>query len=394
MPRPTKQNAHTWPFPDVVRMTANPARDQWVKKHAGRAYSFGVLRDPAGALATWRQDWAAILEGKPRPSRAGTRTDQAVSTFKVLNAAIDSVETAHATGTMNAQTRDEYLAACAVLAERLPSRWDDVEPKHVLEIFAGPYAHLSDGTKRKRLTTIKTMLARGADAYKAATPLNLGNIRPYARTVNATIRQSKKHKHLTPTQCSELVAAAFAAAEHPQASPNGPAEVLLAMNAGLGAQDLSDIFAESMAFDETNGRHWIRQPRNKNGVDRAFPLWPETVAAIQKAREANPHAERLLATVDGLPIHRGKEGGAYELRFKRLAARAGLRGATPYWLRYTFRALADDAPAPDSARRWIMGHAPANAHDGYLTTEPTEGIIAVIDHVHSKIFGTTHAGTA
>ena len=55
-PQPTP----TWPYPDIVRMSAHRPSGQWRKRHAGRDYYFGRLSDPDGALAAWRARWPEI----------------------------------------------------------------------------------------------------------------------------------------------------------------------------------------------------------------------------------------------------------------------------------------------------------------------------------------------
>ena len=52
--------------------------------------------------------------------------------------------------------------------------------------------------------------------------------------------------------------------------------ILLGLNGGLGNQDVYDLPWSAI----TGG--WIDYPRRKTGVDRRFPLWPETIKALPK----------------------------------------------------------------------------------------------------------------
>jgi integrase len=69
------------------------------------------------------------------------------------------------------------------------------------------------------------------------------------------------------------------------------AMILLAINCGFGNADVADL--PLSVCDLANG--WIDFPRPKTGVERRCPLWPETVAALQKALDDR---RELKAKVD------------------------------------------------------------------------------------------------
>jgi integrase len=62
------------------------------------------------------------------------------------------------------------------------------------------------------------------------------------------------------------------------------AMVLLACNGGLGNTDLSEMTFDHVDLDSG----WVDYPRVKTGVERRFPLWPETLEAVKLAIAERP----------------------------------------------------------------------------------------------------------
>ena len=62
--------------------------------------------------------------------------------------------------------------------------------------------------------------------------------------------------------------------------------ILLGINAGFGNTDCGSL-TDAVVDPRTA---WIDFPRPKSGVERRFPLWPETAAAIQEAMCRRPVA--------------------------------------------------------------------------------------------------------
>jgi len=62
------KSAKLKPYADFP-LTAHPS-GQWCKKHAGRQYYFGPLRDCKTALARFNREWKYIIEGRTPPAVA------------------------------------------------------------------------------------------------------------------------------------------------------------------------------------------------------------------------------------------------------------------------------------------------------------------------------------
>ena len=91
-----------------------------------------------------------------------------------------------------------------------------------------------------------------------------------------------------------------------KANPQLRAMIYLGANAALWPIDIARLEFE----DIDRQFHWLRQPRQKTGVDRAAALWPETAAAIKAAiairsKAASPDYQTLIfLTETGRPVVR------------------------------------------------------------------------------------------
>lgn len=81
-----------------------------------------------------------------------------------------------------------------------------------------------------------------------------------------------------PDEIREIVAAAKESDIHRYA------QVLLTLNGGMGASDLSKLRDREVDWD----RKCIRTKRGKTLVGRVVPLWPETIDAMRVSRAARP----------------------------------------------------------------------------------------------------------
>ena len=181
------------------------------------------------------------------------------------------------------------------------------------------------------------------------------------------------------------------------ARPQMKAMILLALNAGLGNTDVSELSRSSADL-----RHgWLDYPRLKTGVGRTCPLWPETVSAIRAALADRPAArnavdERLIfLTRCGQPWVRvtPRDDGAaivadsVSLEFSKLLKLAVLsrRGLGFYALQHIFRTVADrckDQPAIDH----IMGHSDGSMDEDYRERIDADRLVAVTNTVRSWLW--------
>lgn len=133
-----------------------------------------------------------------------------------------------------------------------------------------------------------------ADAFDAPTEKE-------KRATKKSERRKKGVANWTPAEVREIVAAAKATDVHRYA------QVLLMLNGGMGATDLSHLEDADVDWE----RECIHTDRSKTLVPRVVPLWPETRDAMKASRAARgkpadpAHAARFFLTPKGLPLVTG-----------------------------------------------------------------------------------------
>jgi integrase len=205
------------------------------------------------------------------------------------------------------------------------------------------------------------------------------------------IRKLAKPKELfTPKELKALLKVA---------SPPMRAMVLLGVNGGFGQMDFATLPASVVDFK----KGVIDYTRQKTGVKRVVPLWPETVSALRAYRRpSDAHPELFFVTTHGNPwIHeKAKEdaGGrltgtthvdSVSLEFKKACNAAGVNPRGPYSLRHTFRTHAD-ATGDQNAIKVIMGQSFPGIDQFYLHLRGPEGwsrIKRVSDYVRTWAIG-------
>jgi integrase len=190
-----------------------------------------------------------------------------------------------------------------------------------------------------------------------------------------------------------------------KALPQLKAMILLAINGGLGNTDCATL--PKTAIDLKAG--WIDFPRPKTGVDRRFPLWPETVKALREAMDSRPDAKDaahdglVFLTRLGQPWVRydletstddkgrlqmnGKAADAVATATAKLLNELGIKrpGLSFYALRHTFETIAGgckDQVAVD----YVMGHVDPSMAAVYREQIDDARLQSVVDHVHAWLY--------
>jgi integrase len=192
----------------------------------------------------------------------------------------------------------------------------------------------------------------------------------------------------------KLVAAADAWALLRAAGSPLDAMILLGLNCGFGQGDCSEL--PRTALDMRPG--WIDFPRPKTGIGRRAPLWPETVAALDRARASRPEPrdpadDRLVfLTTFGRPwvrfsdkgdAKRGARTDAVGQEFAKLCKRAGVKVPGGFYVfRHTFRTIADEVK-DHAAIGLVMGHHDDSMAGYYRELVADERLQAVTDHVRA-----------
>ncbi|MGY8770938.1 MAG: tyrosine-type recombinase/integrase [Pirellulales bacterium] len=177
--------------------------------------------------------------------------------------------------------------------------------------------------------------------------------------------------------------------EHENTSSQLRAMILLGVQSGMGNSDVARL--EISHLDLEKG--WIEYARNKTGVRRKIPLWPETVEALrvvldERGVPANDDlSEFVFITKYGLSWYKEASTGPVGQAFTKIlkATDHHKAGLGFYGLRRTFETVADeckDKSAVDS----IMGHEADDMATVYRQRVNDARLISVTDYVRQWLF--------
>ena len=182
------------------------------------------------------------------------------------------------------------------------------------------------------------------------------------------------------------------------------AMLLLAANSGMGNSDCANLTVD--AIDLKTG--WVDYPRPKTEVQRRFPLWPETLAALKDAIKDRPKPKSaefsplVFITKYGgrwgaVRIHEADPENNKEASVSsddpicketaKLLKTLGLKrpGINFYAIRHTFETKAGDSrdqPAVDT----VMGHDRGDMASVYREEISDDRLKAVTDHVRNWLW--------
>lgn len=360
------------------------ATGQWFKRHKGRNYYFGTDRD--AALRRYLDEWPAIVAGVPR-TEAGDPA--ALTVAELANRFLHHKRQRVDSGELSAEVWSHYrrmsLSVLAVLGRE----------RAVATLAPGDFGRVrADAAARMAPTTLTTFLkhARAMFAFGAELtdrPARYGGQfdLPAAKTLRLH-REARPPKLLPADVLRRLIDAA---------DPVLRAMVLLGLNCGFGATDLSELRERHLATRPG----WVVLPRRKTGVGRRCPLWPETVAALDAARPCRPapadpaDRDRLFLSQKGLPCRRyrektaagaGTRGDAVGAAWTKLCKREGVRGPGSFYvLKHVFITEASNA-RDDVAVDQITGHTDNSTRAQYRERVDDDRLEAVTDHVRRWIF--------
>lgn len=368
-----------------------PHDGRWTKKVLGKLKYFGkVADDPKGkaALELWVTRKDALLAGRtPTDLRQGLTVEDLADHF--LNAKRHLLDTRE----LSVRTYADYFSTCKRLVDLfgMDRLVDDLRP----EDFDKLRANIG---KTRKAVALGNEIQRVRSVFRFALEQGLVHIpirfgQGFKKPARKTMRKERAAKGSRMLESSELGATLAAADVQMRAM------ILLAANGALGQSDLSALPMSAINLD----RGWLDYARQKTGIARRIPLWPETVHAVREAIKVRPKAkdpnddDLLFITKYGQRWVKFNKSGtpadALGQEFAKLLTTLGIKraGVSFYAIRHTWRTVADetrDFPAIDL----IMGHADNSMAAAYRERIGDERLIAVVSHVRGFLFPT--AGSA
>jgi integrase len=365
-------------FPLFPHDPTHPQRSRWAKKIRGHLHYFGKVlpddRDGQKALALWLEQKDDLLAGrKPRPKCDGLTVDDLVNRWlHSKRVKLDNRE-------LSIRTWEGYKSLGAIVIEALGRNRvaADLQPEDFAKLRAAYAKRWGAARLGNAVGYSRGMFRWAYQEGLLAVPMRFGA--SFSKPSTKTIRQARNAKGprmFEPTQLRVVLDVADVQTK---------ALVLLGINAALGPTDLASM--PIAAVDQDTG--WLNLPRQKTGVPRRIPLWPETVAAIREVLASRPEPKRGSESLVFLSSARGNYAAkVITQKFRRAAKKAGVTGRAFYDLRRTFQTVADGAKDA-AATSAIMGHA-ARGDDMsavYRQRIDDDRLQAVVAVVHDWLFG-------
>lgn len=352
---------------------------QWAKKILGRTHYFG--QDAWAALDRYRREKDDLLAGRsPTPVvEAGLTVHELVNRF--LYAKEQLVES----GDIKPRTLDDYLPIC----KRIKSVFGG--SRQVSDLRPDDFRKLrADFAKTHGATTLWNDLNRARGVFKFADderlidrPVYYGQA--FDKPVRSILRREKQDRGpqmFTPAELGAILG---------RASPAIRLMTLLGVQGGLGNTDVA-----LLKFAHLDG-DWVHYPRNKTGVPRSFPLWPETQhawAAWQAVRPRKGPPEYVFVTAKGnLWERRRGSDDPVAKEFAKVVKAVGASKRGFYCLRRCFETIGGDS-RDQIAVDFVMGHAPDtdDMRAVYRQMIKDGRIKRVVDYVRDWLF--THKSSA
>lgn len=358
------------------------ATGQWAKKIRGKRHYFGT--DKGRALAEYVRVRADLDGGRlPLLKREG-----GITVASVCNSFLTAKRLKVDADELSGRQWSEYHATCDRVCTKFGKGRivSDLRPEDFAGLRADAAERLGTFALAKFVQMARTVFIFAFETGLIDVPMRYGDQfdKPPARSMRQA-RAAKGSKMLDATTIHKLLA---------EADVPLRAMILLGLNAGYGNGDCAALDRSMLSARPG----WLDAPRQKTGIARRCPLWPETVEALKAAHEFRPTPidkadnEAVFLTRQGMRYVRFDE--ATDVRrdsvrdaILRTAKRAGVEiPGGFYQFRHIHRTVADGAKDQVAANA-IMGHV-----DNSMATVYREGIddarlIAVSDHVRAWLYG-------
>ncbi|TXH11577.1 MAG: hypothetical protein E6R03_14235 [Hyphomicrobiaceae bacterium] len=345
---------------------------QFMKKCRQKQYYFGV--DPRAALEKFTFEWPYISTGKAIPELGGFTVEDLCIRY------MDYQKARQARKEINRR----FLSECLVVAEFLATKLGPVDVSALKPSDFEDLRQYIRGTPAivgNKIGRVKAVFKYGFDQELIDKPVRFG-----VGFKAPTRSEKRRHKAAVgdPILSRDEVLRLLE-----KASPLLKAAILLGINGGMYASDVSEISHRHLQGEQ---KDWVVFARPKTGIGRQFWLWPETREAIEAAK--SHISDRLFCRRNGEPLVKHFEDGhrsdVIGTLFWKLKKSLGIVGANKGFkaFRHTYRTVSDrqgDQPAIVIT----MGHVDAgiSAEYRHLGKDSEPRIRAVGEFVRQWLFG-------
>ena len=356
---------------------------QWAKKVRQKMHFFGVWDDPDAALTLWQSEMADLLAGRTPRGRVSSGCRESADLRGLVNEFLTVKRSQADLGKLSPFTFQAQYDICeAIIAEFGANRFlDDIKATDFTRLY---FAWAKKwGTER-----MAAEIGRARTVFNFAFKNGIVD-KPFVFGTTFVRPQSKEKRLNRAAQGVKMFEAAELRKMIQAASQPLKAMLLLAINAGLGNNDIAQM------TDKHISGTWLNFPRPKTGIMRRCPLWPETLQAIEEWRAQRPNpktdavAALLFLTVRG-------DGWATDIKdrpithaTRKLLDTLKIEGARNFYaIRHSFETVAGDS-RDQVAVNAIMGHDDGSMGNIYRERLSDARLQAVAEHVRTWLFSTS-----
>ena len=351
------------PYPDYPLVAHSCGR--WVKKIDGKTVYFAKWDQPELAL---RQYLELVT---PAVEKLGTSAKDA------FNAYLTARKADVTNGTLSGRTFADYTRTLTRLAGFIGS--DRVIESLTADDFA-KYKNSFAGTNN--LVTVGNEIIRVRAVFNW---LNQAKKVPIPDYGPDFVKPSEKAKRKYRRERGEML---FTTTEIKllldESGIRMKCWILLGINCGYHNSDIETLPLNELDAAIRTGI--IEHARAKTEVDRACPLWPETVEALKEYHRRRPKTESNLAFV--LPNGRELSATNHDIakRFRGVRESAMIERGGFSWLRKTFATYASES-CDQVAVNFIMGHVDSSTPGIYRQLIRDRRLEKVVEVVREWLFG-------
>ncbi len=347
----------------LTRATRGGKQVGWVKKINGTTRwvaSVSLAPNIEAADAIYVRDFAALWKESVR-----IRKDPPIA--DMFNAFVDAAE---ARG-ISPRTLADYVSACQDFANSVRGKVErpsNLGPAHFAAFVDAIRKRFGFDRRKKWIICIRCAFKWAAESRLIDQIPHYGpSMKVPGRSEQRKSRADRGRRHYLPAEIAKLIQAA---------KPKMRAMILLALNGGMANTDCALFSRRHM----TDG--WVDFPRPKTGIARRFPLWDETVKALDQI-PARQGSELVFTTKHGAPyIQKGKD--QISIRFTALCKAAKVKCFGFRALRRTHR-TASDQLGDQRAAALVMGHEAGDVGGLYVEAIDDARLKKLVEHVRTSL---------
>ena len=372
-----------------------PTDRGWVARINGRPRWICGAKPHALALAIYHRKAAVLTAGRALMPLAPSNPTARPTLHWMLNKWLDQKLADAEAGELQHRTFGQYRRSCRAIDKIAGTQIvAEITPDWTQELYNRIRAVHSVDSAKRAISHLQTAV-RHAEDMRWVSGVTLGNT--LVKKLIGKGRPTMKFKLFTGPQIRQLLTASLRGIRSTDGRGRSSklqlhAMILLALNGGYGATELSELTRSVIDLDNAK----IDHARGKTGASHVVPLWPETVAALRRVMDLKLHDTLVFLTREENPWTRvlvkreGKKITPIGIdnvneRYQELCESIGLRikGQGFYKLRH-LHATTADAAGDSHATYTLMGHQLPGAKSHYVRVD-YQRVIEVVNFIRQEL---------